>query len=172
MMKTLLIFLFGLICFQTVKAQKPDTVLLYMTNSNKVVETKDSADYFLQIMMPPDSSTGIKINQIKEFFRDRRPKLIGTAIIYLNYRWVNLQLVGTCVSFYENGHRQSIMNYKNGLPSGIQTLYFPNGKLYATERYNEKSQCLLIDSHDSTGKVLATDGDGYWIKYSKDFKKE
>jgi antitoxin component YwqK of YwqJK toxin-antitoxin module len=171
MKKTVVIFLLGLMCFQTVKAQKRDTVLLYMTNHDEIVQTKDSADYLLQIIMPPDMNNGVKINSVKEFYLDGNQKLIGTAIIIVNDRVADLKFVGPRIDYYLNGRKKSITNYKNGF-TGVKRLFFSQGGLYTIEDMTNPVHPLFIECHDTTGNILSKKGNGNWIKYDKDFKNK
>jgi len=58
-----------------------------------------------------------------------------------------------------------IINYNNGAVVGDNIMYYPNGLLYAIENYNPAGKCLLVECHDTTGKVLAENGNGNWIKF-------
>src|ERR1700761_5120075 len=103
MLKTVFIFLLGLLCYQYATAQKADSVLVNMKFSNEMVESKDNADYFLLIMTPPDSSTGVKINKIKEYNKDKKLILTGTAQIYIQGNRLFLIMVGTTSEYFETG---------------------------------------------------------------------
>lgn len=168
MIKTALLFLFGLMCLQTVKAQTADSIVLYITHQNKIVSTKDSADYFLMIMLPPDSSTGVKINLIKEFYLNKQPKLIGNTVLHINGKQLYTSFDGPCIEYFPNGHKKSMTIYKNGIPNGYSRNYYPNGRLYSLSLYDNKNK--LIECRDSTGNVLAQNGAGKWVKFDVDFK--
>jgi TonB family protein len=170
MLRTILIFIFGLLLLQAAKAQKLDTVLVNMKNNGRMVKTSDSADYILLVITPADSSTGVKINEVQEFYIDHKRKLAGTAIIYVSGDVLFLKFVGPRIDYFQNGRKKSITNYKNGIPQGDATLYYPNGKLYAMEKYNSKNELLLLTCHDSTGNSLAENGDGKWLDFDVDFK--
>jgi len=177
MFKTLLISILGLLFLQTAKAQKPDSVLYNMKKSGQIVQTKDSADYVLQIMTPPDISTGAKIYPIREFYLNGKCKLVGAAektmfrmpdktSLYLSFK-------GKCISYdyYQNGHLKSMRVCRDGIYLTDLTKYYPNGQLYTCEKFDEKYRLLKIDCCDSTGKVLAENGNGKWIEFDRDFKK-
>lgn len=171
MLKTVLIFLFGLMIFQTVCAQKSDSTLLYVKYSGELLEKKDNADYFLLVMFPANSSSGIKINNVKEFYKDNKLKLTGKAIIYVNGTIISLNFVGQTKEYSSNGKLTVLTNYKNSFPDN-ENLFYPNGQLYANEKYIVVgNKYLLMECHDTTGKVLAHNGNGIWLKYDKDFKQ-
>jgi len=66
MIRALGVSILCLLCIQTAKAQKADSVLMYMSDLNRIVDTKDSADHYLLIINPPDSSTGVNINHVED----------------------------------------------------------------------------------------------------------
>jgi TonB family protein len=55
------------------------------------------------------------------------------------------------------------------------TLYYPNGTLYCRKSYittaTGQPQQKFIECRDSTGKVLAENGNGYWIIYNNNFTR-
>lgn len=157
---------------QSVKAQKRDTTLLYMTNYGQMLQNANGADYLLLIMSPPDSSTGVKVYQVKEYYLNNKPKLIGAAVIYKDTSRLNLSFTGQCLELYNNGHKKSLLTYYHGAPIGAERFYYPNGKLYALEQVNSEGPALLITCNDSTGNSLTENGNGKWIKFDPDFKKE
>jgi len=171
MLKAVIVFIFGIVFWQSAHAQKLDSLMVNMSADNRILNSKDSADHFLQIMFPADSSSGIKINKVKEFSLDGHLKLIGTAIIIINASIADLKFVGPRIDYYPNGHKKSVTDYRNGF-AAIERLYYPNGKLYAVYDMKNPVRPLLIECHDITGKMLSEKGDGNWIEYDGDFKKE
>jgi TonB family protein len=172
MLKTLLIFLLGSLSFQNVKAQNSkssDTLFYFMKNNGRSVMTKDSADYFL-VIMPAGSSSGQKLYPVNEYYPDgHTPRMMATS---LTNKYDGLKLEGSCITFFSNGKRKSITNFHNDQATGDVSLYYPNGKFYAVERYSKPDQLLLIECRDSTGKVLAENGNGKWLKYDSYITKE
>ncbi|SDT09950.1 TonB family C-terminal domain-containing protein [Mucilaginibacter mallensis] len=166
MLKPILILFFGLFIFQSARAQKQDTLLYYVKNSGAVTPNKDSADYFIFIM-PLDSAT--KLYPVNEYYPNGKPKLIGLS----QTRHYNaLIFEGSCISFFSNGKKQSIVNYTDNSP-GETTRYYPNGKLYTIEKYDAiKLHSLLTECRDSTGNILTDNGNGKWIEFDKDIKNE
>jgi TonB family protein len=144
-----------------------DTLLYYINNNNQLVKTKPEADFFL-IIMPADSSSGVKVYPVIEYYPTMKKKLLGYSRSQLYFKLV---FEGECAEFYPNGNKKSLKNYSNGNISGIMTLYYPNGKLYADEAYDKDGNTYLINCQDSTGNVLASNGNGKWIEYD-DYYRE
>lgn len=164
MLKGLFIFILGMMCSQSARAQKQDTLLYFMKNSGKFVTKKDSADYFLFIM-PQDSVT--RLYPIIEYYPNGKPKLRGASTTNI---YDEILFSGPCVNYFSNGHRKSVRSYEKGDFSGDASFYYPNGKLYSTRHYNSESKLLLIDCRDSTGNLLAENGNGRWIKFDENVK--
>lgn len=167
MMKTIFIFLFGLMVYQNAKAQKvdksrQDTLLYYMKNSGGYVSSKDSADYFMFIM-PPDSSSGLF--PVYEYYPNGNIKLSGFS---LTKQYYDISFEGACLNYFPNGQKKSRANYIGGRQYGIFVNYFPNGKIYNIENITEQGELQLVECRDSTGKVLAQNGNGKWLKFDKD----
>jgi TonB family protein len=78
---------------------------------------------------------------------------------------------GPCINFYTNGHKKSIENYVNGMRIGDVTRYYPNGKIYSIIKLDQYGNQSLIECRDSTGKMLAENGNGDWLNFDKDFKE-
>lgn len=165
MRKALLIFILIVLFSQLANAQKRDTLLYAIDNNDKVVSTKASAVYFLYIM-PKDSATNLY--PIIETYRDGKRKLVGASQSNLYYA---LALDGPVVSYYPNGHKQSIVNYSAGGITGDIINYYPNGKIYTIKKKGRGID-YLVECRDSTGTVLATNGNGKWIVFNNDFKQK
>jgi len=167
MLKATLIFMAGLLFFQTATAQsEKDTVVYYMKNSGKVATNKDSADYIMYNM--PAKMYGDKnLYPVVELYRNGKNKLIGTSY----FRTARIYFEDSCITFFPNGRRKSAMNYQGGEPMGEVKEYYPNGQLYAVKTYDKTNQLHLIECRDSTGKVIAQNGNGNWISFDEEFKK-
>jgi len=160
MFKFLTAIILSILFFQTAHAQK-DTVTILMNNKDMVVKNKADADYILFIM-PLDAGSPIPVYPVTEYYLNGKPKLRGSIdTIPLN----PLTFEGTCVRYFQNGKRKSVINYLHGYKLGSTILYYPNGKLYAIENYSTDGKCKLIECRDSLGNVLAGNGEGKWIKY-------
>jgi hypothetical protein len=149
-------------CFFLAFAQKKDTSVYYLTKSNKIVSTKDSADYFV-VVLPPDTNTDKNLSTIKEYYKDGKIRLIGT----INSKDFKFQ--GPAIAFFPNGHKMNVKNFDNGQIMCDVIEYYPNGKLYDIKTIvapGTKSERLqLNECRDSTGNVLAENGSGKWIDF-------
>ena len=153
-------------------AQKKNT--FFLKNSGQYVSKLDSAD-FIRVVKEP--AKGSKLYTVYEFYPKGQEKMEGTSTTI-----DPISLDGTCISFYMNGKRKSIVDYKHNRVVGEVSLYFPNGTLNYTKFYgradsvdqdkNPLPQSVYIKAcNDSTGKVLATNGEGYFVGYTTDFGK-
>lgn len=160
------------------KAQN-DTLICYLktttlseTKKNEVfVDSKDSADFY-RVFTGPDKNVNAKLFIVNDFYKNGRPKLVGTTAEIKNYiidPLYNLLFEKTCVEFFPNGHRKSIKNFEHGKLTGDVVTYFPNGKLYLSGTY-ENDHLHIKECRDSTGKILVENGNGHCIKYDDDFK--
>jgi TonB family protein len=128
-----------------------------MKYNNTVASSKDDADYLL-IIFPADNSSGKLLYPIIEKYPNGTRKLIASS---LTNDYKALKFDGVSISFDKDGHRESIDNYNNGKADGDFTMYYPNGKIYQTGKItNDKLK--LIECRDSTGKILAENGNGEW----------
>lgn len=161
-------YLFGLILsvgfFADSFAQgKSDTLIYYVQYSGNIVTDKNAADFILFIMPKnPDNN----LYPVIQYYPDGKCKLIASSS---GNSLSDLSLEGPFMAFFPTGKRQISTTYKNGRPSGDEITYYPNGKIY-TQRWLEKNRILLMECRDSTGTVLATGGNGRWLKFSNDFK--
>ena len=71
----LLLAISSVVMINAASAQK-DTSLYYLTNSGKVVSTKDSADFFL-LILPPDTSVDKNLFVVKEYYSNGKIRVIG-----------------------------------------------------------------------------------------------
>ena len=133
-----------------------------MKDHSTQVATKDSAKYIV-VIMPADTS---KLFPVREYYRNGKLKLTGKALNQTPL--VNLE--GNVTNYYPNGNRKSISNYHNGFTIGLITTYYPNGNFYSSTNYTSDYKAKLIECRDSTGKVLAANGTGHWLKFDERFK--
>ena len=152
-------------------AQKKNTY--FLKNSGQYVSKLDSADFIRVVREPAKGST---LYTVYEFYPKGQEKMEGTST---TIDPINLE--GTCISFYINGKRKSVVDYKHNRVVG-ESLYFPNGNLNYTKFYgradsvdrdkNPIPQSIYIKAcRDSTDKVLAANGEGYFVGYTADFGK-
>lgn len=161
-----------ILCTERVSAQR-DTIMAYMKNftvapwlapSAKITNSKDSAD-FIRMVTTPDSSTDNQLFPVNDYYLNGKPKLQGVS----NTGLIEAQLQGACIEYFPNGKRKRICNYEKGRLSGDITEYYPNGKIYLSGIY-KKDTLIVAQCADSTGRVLAENGNGTIILYSDDFK--
>jgi TonB family protein len=168
MLKPIFLITISLLFCREAFAQKKDTSVYYLKNSGKVVSSKDSADYFL-VILPPDTSVDKNLFVVKEYYKNGKIRLMGNS----RTNDLDLKFEGSQISFFPNGHRMKICSYDNGVPVDAMTEYYPNGKFYDKKLYiktvTEETDLVLKDCSDSTGNVLAKDGNGKWIKWNADF---
>ncbi|TSD64789.1 TonB family protein [Inquilinus sp. KBS0705] len=140
--------------------------ITYYKNSGRQVTIPDSAD-FIRVVSAPDA--GSKLTYVKEFYKNGKPKFVGTAT---GFEFFSLE--GPAVSYFENGHRMSIANYKKGRLVGDSYEYFPNGKPYLFKQYIDNGQYAVPDFklkavYDTLGNTTAEDGNGILTIYSEDY---
>jgi len=157
MFKFLTITILSVLLFQTAKAEKTDTLLYYMKNNGEIVDSKDSADYFT-LIFPADSTSNEIAYPVTEYYINGKRKLVGTTTLKISC----LNLTGPCVTFFPNGHRESVSIFEKGHEVGEQKIYYSNGKLQNIKMYRNYIQ-LLVECRDSTGNMLAENGKGKWI---------
>jgi TonB family protein len=117
-------------------------------------------------------AAGEKLYTVHEFYLSGKIKLIGKATEIDE----NLTMQGPCIQFYPNGKRQSIITYSSeGKKGGDMIFYYPNGKLYCIEIYDRDKNLpptiYLKECRDSTGNVIAENGNGHWLEFDNDGKK-
>ncbi|MCR8556317.1 TonB family protein [Mucilaginibacter sp. BJC16-A38] len=163
MFKYLLVFVVSFLSVCAVNAQTGGLVY-YLTNSGKLVTSKDSADYSM-VVLPPDTSVDKTMYVVYEYYKNGKPKLMANS----NTNDLNLQYQGRYVAYFPNGRKSKIGNFLNGRPVGHETKYYPNGKFYSSLDYLDFKQPLLSGCSDSTGRVLAENGNGSWVEYDDNF---
>ena len=170
MIKFLVVFITSSVVIINAASAQKDTSLYYLTNAGRVVSTKDSADFFLFIL-PPDTSVDKNLFVVKEYYSNGKIRVIGGSLT----NDLNLKFQGPQVTFFPNGHKMSIRNFNNGELTGDILEFYPNGHFYNKKSYEktvkEETELLLKDCSDSTGVVLAENGNGKWLNYDVNFKK-
>jgi TonB family protein len=168
MLKPIFILTICLFFCREVIAQKRDTSVYYLKNSGKVVSSKDSADFFL-VILPPDTSVDSHLFIVKEYYKNGKVRLMGNS----RTNDLNLKFQGSQITFFPNGRKMRISNFEDGEPVGDVIEYYPNGKFYNSKSYiknsNGNKEIVLNDCKDSTGNVLAVNGNGKWIKFNDKF---
>jgi len=153
---------------KTAVAQKRDTAVYFVKNSGMLTANKDSADYFL-LVLPPDTSLNKDLFVVKGYYPNGKIKLITSS---LNDR-VPLKFQGGYIGFFSNGHRMVIENFENGQVSGAVTAYYPNGRFHYEKSFStnarNQTEVSYKTCNDSTGNVIAENGNGDWLEYNDDF---
>lgn len=168
MVKNLLVALIGVLFFQNASAQSPkDTIVYFMKEPERIVDDKSEAE-FVRYVMPADSSSGTKIYPVFEYYTNSKRRLVGATTRTSQH----LYLEGGVTRFYPNGKRKNYGNYHNGDPNGEFIRYYPNGQVYTVWIFDAKNLIQQFkECRDSTGKVLAENGNGTWPKFDEDFNK-
>ncbi|HEY9195013.1 MAG TPA: TonB family protein [Mucilaginibacter sp.] len=161
----------------TIKASaQRDTVLLYMKGSGSEYSLYPDADLpamkkedatFIRVLISPENDNGLY--RVNDYYLNGKLKFSGESLLP---GW-NIRLQGTCVAYFENGHKKCIYNYDRGKLTGDVIAYFPNGRVNTIKSINDGQivndtgmptltlkQCL-----DSLGNVLTDSGNGKWIEY-------
>jgi hypothetical protein len=170
MKEKLLCLILSFLFLGATKAETPDTLVGYWTNSGKKVLTKDSADFY-RVILPPDSNIDKELYRVYEYYPNGKLKMVGTSLTNQSH-------------FFPNGKRKSTIEYKNGRMKGSLTNYYPNGKIYdvlnveasnyayngylINSIFNYKFQ--ILEMRDSTGKIIASNGTGHIVVFDDDFK--
>jgi TonB family protein len=184
MQKIIYLIVLSMLFLHTNAAAKPDTLLLYLKNSEKVVKSKDSAD-FIRVILPPDTTVDKDLYRVFDYYMNGKRKSVATSLTGT----VNSVLDGTCMNYFPNGRRKSTVQYKNGYIVGNITDYYPNGEIYEilkvekNDNYYDNDNYYhgyanyfggysfkIIELCDSTGKILATNGTGHLLIFDHDFK--
>ena len=137
-----------------VNAQKGG-LIYYLKNSGKLVSKKDSADYS-RVVLPPDTSVDKNLYVVYEYYKNGKVKLVTNS----KTNDINLSYHGGYIAYYPDGKKQGMGNFKDGRPVGHEVNYFPNGKLYYTRNHAADGKATYGECRDSTGKVLAENGNG------------
>ena len=136
-MKYILIFFLSLSFFYSF-AQKKQNVY-YFKNNGFEVQSKDSSD-FVRVIEEPDS-TSTYFN-IKEYYKSGNRKMIGK----LSSFFPSLKFEDRAITFYENGKRASIENFKDNVLIGSAYYYHFNGVIREERNYLEKDRNKLNSS--------------------------
>lgn len=166
MVKSIFIFILALLLLQTATAQRRDTSIYYFEKSGKITDTKDSANYFV-VVMPPDTVVDKNLFIVKGFYMDGKTRFTGTS----KNKTPRFKYQGTLIAYFPNGAKKRTMSYENGIVLGDVVEYYPNGKLYNIKTNSAEKSVLFKECRDSTGKVLAENGNGQWIKFDESFNR-
>ncbi|MCD8740146.1 TonB family protein [Mucilaginibacter roseus] len=162
MLKTLFTFLVVVLFVIVANAQSAvpftDTVTYYAKNRQKVF-TVDSA-YYVHKILPLDREKNLY--PVVEYFKNGKPKLKAYT-----QKPDGTEYNGNYFEYFENGGRKSMQTYLNGKPVGKAYKYYPNGELYTVEEV-EGYGWRMLECRDTTGVVVAQNGEGTWLVYDQD----
>lgn len=139
----------------------------FLKNDGPEVHQLDSAD-FVRVVSAPDS--GSKLFNVNEYYKDKTHRMVAKS-----WNPSSMQFEGQVQWFYPNGKKKEVANFHEARRLGDTYEYYPNGKQYLHKKYlgsNEKiagNDELFLDCADSTGTVLATNGEGYFKIYNNNF---
>lgn len=142
----------------------------FLKNNGNYVDTRDSADYIRVVREPDSAST---LYNVFEFYKDGKRKMIGKSSKIDPPR-----LEGQCLNFYANGFKQSVATYTDNQLTGLEIVFYPNGKADIVNEYPDSGNIyntinnnfLIKANYDSLGKVLVENGNGYYKAYDDKFK--
>lgn len=152
-------------------AQRKQNVY-FIAKDGRHVDLKDSAET-IRVVQEPDSGSH-DYNVLEYYAQSGHRKMVGRSSVI-----EPLMLQGSCLSYYDNGKKKSVAEYRSNIKRGTEYIYYPNGRLYLTKTYSEPDTTgehedlrpqieRVISSFDSTGKAQVTDGNGYYIGYEGD----
>lgn len=163
-MKKIYFTLFAIALFAiTVQAQ--EVVTRYYLNNNMPTQSKDSATYQVKFKTTENG----RVN-FERYCMDGQLKEKGT---YQNM--ITLVKEGEITTFYANGNKKDVTFYAEGLPNGVKTHHFPDGKVnykilinsagYGDNHQKEETIKYLY-SMNKDGKVTLEDGNGLFVAYN------
>ncbi|WP_158825622.1 energy transducer TonB [Mucilaginibacter lacusdianchii] len=168
-MKYLLALLMPMMAVCACLAQKQN--VYFLKSNGKQVSIRDSAD-FIHIVREPDSAS--TLYNVLDYYLSGKLKMMGkSSTIFPS------MLEGISVTYFENGNRKNISEYKKGNLVHKQYLYYPNGRRYTVFDYADlpktstafKFPPMIVECKDSTGVSLVTDGVGYYRGYNENFSR-
>jgi TonB family protein len=117
----------------------------------------------LLVIMPPDTLLGVTSYHCYKYYIKTRVMIFNGAS--RTNKSDSLVYEGRCIDYNPiTGIKSGYTNYSNGKPLGKAVSYYPDGKLNSVVKYEDNGQVKLIEYRDSTGTVLAADGNGKWKK--------
>ena len=174
MLKYAFVFIVGILAVNTAFCKTADTSIVFLRVAGDYtikVKSMDEADYY-RLILPPDS--GDNRYNIREYYKGGKLKLIGKLYPASSFRdrtSATATYDGECISYFPNGVKSAVCQYKNGNKDGFEYLFYPNGKSLCTMKYvEEKATMYYWEWHDADGNDLCKDGKGRWVNYFDDYK--
>jgi TonB family protein len=164
-------FIFSAFCVKHAHAQV-DTILSYIkidktfAFGDKDITVKDKADAdFVRMVTMPDSNIDKTLYQVYDYYLNGNPKLRGSSTTGT----FRIQLEGSFIEYYPDGHKKRIAAYKFGQLDGDFVEFYPDGKVYLSGIYDDNGQ-KVDKSYNKEGKVIAEAGNGKQVLYNDDQK--
>lgn len=167
------IALFLLISSGKCQTKSIDTLVVLYNSHGYVVRNIDSADYFVFITLPDSNDNR---NNVTGFYRNGKIKFAGKDIPNSkSLKTGSVLFDGDYISYYQNGKRQSIVNYKMGYKDGFEYFYYANGQMYSSYKHilGDKiinDQTLYWECYDAKGNQICNNGEGRWVTYDDSCK--
>ena len=164
-------------------AKNTDTLKVYFKNNQVKPVAKDSADFY-RFILPPDTNTDKDQYRIFEYYNNGKAKMFTNSLTNTN----DLVFDGNCITFYRNGSRKSVEQYKNGQQIGSASYYYPNNKVFEVVEIKEplyyqnnpyyfqiqhstyNYDFKIIELRDTLGNILVKNGNGRVIVFDEDLK--
>lgn len=152
------------ICFMSLfAAAQSDSSVYYLKNDGRIVSGRDSADIIRTVINPKGSET---LYMVHDKYPNGNDKLITHAT---NKDGSLFQ--GFSIEFFSNGKKRSDEFFKDDVLLGPISVYYPNGKLYMSGDFSNDRFLRISQYRDSTGTIIATDGNGEGLEYDVEFKE-
>jgi antitoxin component YwqK of YwqJK toxin-antitoxin module len=161
--KVILAVLFCFMLTITADAQKRDTAAYYMDGLNRVASAESLATYIRYIYPPTPADS---FYAVKDYYKSGKPKFITHSVS--NDPENRNAYQGTFISYYANGKKKRVGTYRDGKQVGEYMDYYNNGSLYCSI-LPTTAGVYLKECRDTSGRVMAENGNGQWIKYNESF---
>jgi TonB family protein len=166
-MKIRYLLLFAFTVFTNCLFAQKDTTIFYMTAAGRPVPVKGFGDMYIKIY-PPEPGGNPKLFVVEGYSNDGRKLFQGYSLTAK----LPLKLQGHYITYSTNGNKIAQRNYDDCEIMGEQILYYPNGKFYtkiSKEIGMTDTTVFYKECRDSTGNILAENGNGRWVEYNDDF---
>jgi len=154
--------------------QTTDTARFYYKNYPEGlfrVSGPQDADFLRVIARSSDEDRPLNV---KEYYLNGKIRLVGKSVadIARSFQNGDILLDGDCITYDQDGKKQSFVNYIAGQKNGMEYRYFPNGSIYCSisNEYKGsafKPKVLYRDCYDLNGNLICKDGNGQWIEYDQ-----
>jgi TonB family protein len=164
MTKPIISLILSLVLYLSSYAQQGG-LIYYLKNNGKLVSNKDSADYSM-VVLPPDTSVDKNLYVVYEYDKSGNIRLLTGS----KTKDFDLQYQGGYTKYYPNGRKKTVGTYENGTVKGREVAYYPNGKLHYSKTFKPYGKIFYGENRDSTGAVLAENGNGKWKEFDDSLK--